>query len=33
MTARLYLEKHTMLEVIIGWFTATIITFTVNYLY
>jgi membrane-associated phospholipid phosphatase len=33
MTARLYLKKHTMSEVVIGWFVGTFITFVVNYLY
>lgn len=33
MSARVYLEKHTLLEVVIGWFTGTFITFAVNYYY
>lgn len=33
MTARLYLKKHTMSEVVIGWFVGSFITFAVNYLY
>lgn len=33
MSARLFLEKHTMSEMIIGWFTASFITFAVNYFY
>lgn len=31
MSARIYLEKHTLKETIVGWFCATIITFVVNY--
>ena len=33
MSARVYLEKHTLLEVLIGWFTGTFITFAINYYY
>ena len=33
MTARLFLGKHTMDELLIGWGTATFLTFAVNYLY
>lgn len=33
MSARIYLGKHTLLEVVIGWFTGTLITFAVNYYY
>ncbi len=33
MSARVYLGKHTLLEVVIGWFTGTLITFAVNYYY
>ena len=33
LTARLYLEKHTLLELVIGWLTGTLITFGVNYFY
>jgi membrane-associated phospholipid phosphatase len=33
MSARVYLGKHTLLEVTIGWFTGLIITFGVNYFY
>ena len=33
MSARLYLQKHTMSDLIVGWFTATFITFVVNYFY
>ena len=31
MSARLYLHKHTLSEVTIGWFTGAIITFVVSY--
>jgi membrane-associated phospholipid phosphatase len=31
MSARLYLHKHTLSEVTIGWFTGAIITFSVSY--
>lgn len=31
MSARIYLGKHTLIEAIIGWISATIITFVVNY--
>ncbi len=31
MSARLFLKKHTLSEVTIGWFTGAIITFTVSY--
>ena len=31
MTARLFLEKHTMREIIIGWSTGAIVTFGLNY--
>jgi len=33
MTARSYLQKHTMQELIVGWFTGVFITFIVNYFY
>lgn len=33
MSARVYLEKHTLLEVVIGWFTGTFVTFAINYYY
>jgi hypothetical protein len=33
MTARSYLQKHTMQELVIGWFTGTLLTFAVNYFY
>jgi membrane-associated phospholipid phosphatase len=33
MTARMYLEKHTLLEIFVGWLTGTLITFGVNYFY
>lgn len=33
ISARLYLQKHTLVEVLVGWFTAAIITFVVNYYY
>lgn len=33
MSARVYLGKHTLLEVVIGWFTGTFVTFAVNYYY
>jgi len=33
MTARLYLKKHDMTEVVIGWFLGSFITFAINYLY
>jgi membrane-associated phospholipid phosphatase len=33
MSARVYLEKHTLLEVVVGWFTGTFVTFAVNYYY
>jgi membrane-associated phospholipid phosphatase len=32
MTARLYLKKHTMFEVVLGWFVGSVVTFMVNYL-
>ena len=32
-SARMYLGKHTLLEVTIGWFTGTFLTFAVNYFY
>lgn len=32
-SARIYLGKHTLLEVFIGWITGTFLTFVVNYLY
>ena len=32
MTARLFLDKHTMLEVVLGWFVGSFVTFAVNYL-
>ena len=31
MTARLFLEKHTMREIIIGWSTGVVVTFGLNY--
>lgn len=33
MSARVYLGKHTMMEVVVGWLTGTFVTFIVNYLY
>lgn len=33
MSARMYLGKHTMTEVLAGWFTGTLITFAINYYY
>jgi len=33
MSARVYLEKHSLLEVVVGWFTGTFVTFAVNYFY
>lgn len=33
MTARLYLKKHDITEVTIGWFVGAVLTFGVNYLY
>ena len=33
MSARLYLQKHTFLEVIIGWLIGSFITFALNYWY
>lgn len=33
MSARVFLEKHTLLEVVVGWFTGTFVTFAVNYYY
>lgn len=33
MSARLYLKKHTLLEVLLGWGTGCFLTFVVNYLY
>ena len=33
MSARLFLGKHSMGDLIIGWFTACFITFIINYLY
>lgn len=33
MSARVYLGKHTLLEVVIGWFTGTFVTFAINYYY
>lgn len=33
MSARLFLEKHTITELIIGWLMGVFITFMVNYLY
>ncbi len=32
-SARIYLEKHTLLEIVVGWFTGALITFAVNYFY
>ncbi|MFT5860733.1 MAG: membrane-associated phospholipid phosphatase [Flavobacteriaceae bacterium] len=31
MSARLYLHKHTLSQVTVGWFTGAIITFTISY--
>ncbi len=33
ISARLYLGKHSFLELIVGWFTGVFITFIVNYFY
>lgn len=33
MTARLFLKKHDMTEVTVGWFLGCLITFTISYLY
>lgn len=33
MSARLYLQKHTFSEVIIGWFIGSFITFAINFFY
>ena len=33
MTARIYLEKHTLFETLLGWFTGSLITFAVNFFY
>mgnify|MGYP000854876860 CR=1 FL=1 len=33
MSARVYLGKHTLLEVVTGWSTAVLITFLINYFY
>ena len=33
MSARLYLEKHTFSELLIGWFIGSFITFVINYFY
>ena len=33
MSARLYLQKHTLSEVLIGWFFGTFITFAINFWY
>lgn len=33
MTARLYLRKHDMTEVIVGWFLGSFVTFVITYLY
>lgn len=33
MSARVYLGKHTMFEVVAGWVTGTLITFAINYFY
>lgn len=33
MSARVYLGKHTLLEVVVGWFTGTFVTFAINYYY
>lgn len=33
MTARLYLKKHDMIEVTLGWIMGSLITFTINYFY
>lgn len=33
MSARLYLQKHTISEVIIGWFIGSFITFVINFWY
>ena len=33
MSARLFLQKHTLQELVVGWFTGTLLTFAVNYFY
>lgn len=33
MSARLYLKKHDMIEVTVGWFLGAFLTFTITYLY
>ena len=33
MSARLYLKKHDMTEVVVGWFLGAFLTFTITYLY
>jgi membrane-associated phospholipid phosphatase len=33
MAARSYLQKHTMQELLVGWLTGFIITFSINYFY
>lgn len=33
MSSRIYLGKHTLFEIITGWFTGSLITFTINYFY
>ena len=33
MAARSYLQKHTIQELVIGWFTGVLLTFTVSYFY
>lgn len=33
MAARSYLQKHTMQELLVGWLTGLIITFSINYFY
>lgn len=33
MSARLYLKRHTLTEVVVGWISGTILTFTLNYYY
>jgi len=33
MSARLYLEKHTLFEILLGWSVGTLVTFLVNFYY
>jgi hypothetical protein len=33
ISARLYLQKHSMIEMVTGWLTASFLTFAVNYFY